>query len=243
MCQGAQVLGNLVHDNDYAPDLFLEMQHGPLLIANNVLLSTRAFGVNSKGMAFAHNLLDGTDLHCVVDTRVTPYQRARSTEIAGLADSTTGDHRFYNNVFGATSPTNIGTLDASLPGWDATLDDAALPCFAGGNVYALGARASRWDPAEMTQVNADIHPHLTQTPEGWFLSLGGDLSAMPPVTRNLVTTDLLERAVIPDVAYEDFDGTPLSVDTDYFGAPRGTNPTPGPIESATSEPIKVWPKL
>ena len=40
MGQGAQITGNLMHDNDTdCGDLFLEMQHGPLLVANNLFLS------------------------------------------------------------------------------------------------------------------------------------------------------------------------------------------------------------
>ena len=42
MAQGAQVKGNLLHDN--ARDIFCEMQHGPLLIANNLFsLAARPF--------------------------------------------------------------------------------------------------------------------------------------------------------------------------------------------------------
>jgi alpha-N-arabinofuranosidase len=41
MGQGAQVTRNLVHDNTgWAGDLFLEMQRGPLLVANNIFLSS-----------------------------------------------------------------------------------------------------------------------------------------------------------------------------------------------------------
>ena len=42
MAQGAQVTGNLFHDNTGGlGDIFLEMQHGPILVANNLLLSPR----------------------------------------------------------------------------------------------------------------------------------------------------------------------------------------------------------
>ena len=40
MAQGAQVTGNLLHDNlGDCGDIFCEMQHGPILLANNLLLS------------------------------------------------------------------------------------------------------------------------------------------------------------------------------------------------------------
>ena len=47
----------------------------------------------------------------------------------------------------------------------------------------------------------------------------------------LVTTAVLGKARVPGVAYENADGSPLKLDTDYFGKKRKrTNPTPGPFE-------------
>jgi len=47
----------------------------------------------------------------------------------------------------------------------------------------------------------------------------------------LVTTDLLGKATIPNLPYEQPDGTTIRVDTDYFGKSRNeSNPTPGPFE-------------
>jgi alpha-N-arabinofuranosidase len=55
---------------------------------------------------------------------------------------------------------------------------------------------------------------------------------------------LLGKAVIPDAAFENPDGSPLRVDTDYFGNKRDPdNPFPGPFtrQAAAKAIIKVWP--
>ena len=50
-------------------------------------------------------------------------------------------------------------------------------------------------------------------------------------TRKLVTTDLLGKAVIPNLPFENADGSPIRLNTDYFGKKRDeANPFPGPFE-------------
>jgi len=71
--------------------------------------------------------------------------------------------------------------------------------------------------------------------------------AWEPAMRNsntaLVTIELLGKAKVPGLAYENPDGSPLKVDRDYFGQRRSTaNPTPGPFEKPGKGAvrIKVW---
>jgi alpha-N-arabinofuranosidase len=91
-------------------------------------------------------------------------------------------------------------------------------------------------------------PNLKMTPEGdgWFLEWSFDPAWLTARTLPLVTTALLGRAKVPDLPFENADGSPLRVDRDYFGKPRHVgNPSPGPFEPRGSgEPmkIKVWPR-
>jgi alpha-N-arabinofuranosidase len=58
-----------------------------------------------------------------------------------------------------------------------------------------------------------------------------------------VTTKLLGKAKVPQVAFEDYDGSFLKIDTDYFGKKRDRkNPSPGPFEKPGTGTIvlKVW---
>ena len=152
MAQGARVSRNLLHDNNGFGDMFLEMQHGPIVVDNNLFLSNRgSFGLNAKGIAFVHNLIAGPIRNLRGDTRSTPVQVPHSTNIAGLyaaglGDS--GDDRFYNNLFAA--PASLRAIDGSV-----------LPCFAAGNVFTKGARPRGSTPRCPRRV-CSSSPVLTQ---------------------------------------------------------------------------------
>lgn len=236
MAQGAQVTGNLLHDNSDAwGDISFEMQHGPILVANNLFLSKHvAFGMNSQGIAFAHNLIAGTIVSYRHDTRVTPFQSAHSTGLAGMypaAKGDSGDHHFYNNLF--VAPCNLHPLD-----------NAALPCFYGGNVFTKGAQPAYSDPDTVLKPDFDAGVKLEQQANGWYLTLTEAKAWRDEAKRQLVTTKLLGKTKVSSCAYENADGSPLCVITDYFGIKRsGRNPSPGPFEKITDgqHRIKVWP--
>jgi alpha-L-arabinofuranosidase len=54
MAQGARVSRNLYYANSL--DLFLEVNHGPILLDNNLLLSANSVNSRSRGVAYVHNL-------------------------------------------------------------------------------------------------------------------------------------------------------------------------------------------
>ncbi len=63
--------------------------------------------------------------------------------------------------------------------------------------------------------------------------------------RPIVTTELLGKAKIPNAPFEQPDGTPYRIDTNYFGEKRSVdNPAPGPFRSTGKKHIrlKIWPK-
>jgi len=103
MTQGTRVTGNLLHDNTnaskHSQDLFVEVNHGPFLIDNNIFLSKKTLLDQSTGAAYVHNLFGGSIPKVVPQSRETPYLKAHSTEIAGLSDTPGGDNRFINNLF------------------------------------------------------------------------------------------------------------------------------------------------
>ncbi|HEU5071503.1 MAG TPA: carbohydrate-binding protein [Verrucomicrobiae bacterium] len=234
MAQGAQVTGNLLHDNS-SQDIFFEMQHGPVLVANNLFLSKpRSFELNSQGIAFAHNLILGPIKSYRGDTRSTPFHPAHKTDVAGLypaAGGDSGDHRLYNNLFLAPS-----SLQA--------LDNTALPCVAAGNVFTTGTQPSKFDTSPLLKPDFDPGVRLTQKPDGWYLTLREDRAWRDEVKRQLVTTGLLGKTRVSHCTYENRDGTPLKIDADYLGQKRDEhNPFPGPFENIGNGPqeIKVWP--
>jgi len=229
MAQGAQVTRNLLHDNQI--DIFCEMQHGPLLIVNNILLSKeKSFLINSKGLAVVHNLILGPIQNVNLDERNTPFHQAHSTEIAGLFNAPGGDHRFYNNLYVSACKAN-------------ELDNSILPVWAAGNVFTKGTQASKFDSEALVKPEFDAGVRLTEKPNGWYLELAVDPNWTKEQKRKLVTTELLGKARIPNLSYENADGMPLEIDTDYFGKKRNVaNPFPGPFENASKGTmmLKVW---
>jgi alpha-N-arabinofuranosidase len=210
-CQGALVTGNLLHDNAGHGDLFLEMQHGPLLVANNILLSPRSISINSEGVALAHNLVAG-GINVFSDPRETPFHPPHSAAIAGLYEACGGDHRLINNLLPKDG-----------------LKQLKLPDSLAGNVIISKAAL----------------PRLIRKPDGWQLTFDADAAWRDTARCKLVTTASLGKATVSNCGYENPDGTPLAIDTDYLGRTRDTaQPFPGPFEvsKAGTQTIQVWPK-
>jgi alpha-N-arabinofuranosidase len=216
MAQGTHVTRNLMHDN--GEDLFTEVDHGPILVDNNIFLSARNLASNSQGAGYAHNLFAGAVVENLLDRRKTPYMKPHSTEVVALPENPTGDHRFYNNVF-------VGRGDMS------TFDRAELPMQVDGNVFFKGTKPCKHELNP--QVNAGSNPevHLVDKDGSLFLDMTLPEGWAGPRARSMVTTDLLGKTAISQLPFEQPDGMPLRLDTDYFGKPRnGANPTPGPFE-------------
>jgi alpha-N-arabinofuranosidase len=191
------------------------MQHGPLLVSNNLLLSKAEMYIVSKGIAFAHNLILSPLGHESYDSRTTPFHKPHSTEIAGIQEGNGGDHRFYNNIF--EDPAGLQVID-----------NAVLPCSAAGNVFLKGAKASRFDVEKILKPDFDCGWKLMEKPDGWYLT---------------ITLDPKWRDEIPKMAFEEPDGSDIMIDTDYQGRQRNTeNPFPGPFENVGVGPVtyKVW---
>jgi alpha-N-arabinofuranosidase len=211
MCQGTRVTGNLLHDTTPKPDLFVEVNHGPFLVDNNIFLSPYFLLDISGGGAYVHNLAAGK-IHSGPNARTTPYHKPHSTEVVDLHNIPGGDDRLYNNMF-----VKPNALDAYT--------STAWPVSMAGNV-TLG----------------DIE--LIKKDDGVYLEITTD-KEWAKTQRLMVTTELLGKTIVSGLGYEDPDGKPYSIDTDYFGNKRKTdNPYPGPFNEPKEgkQLIKVWPK-
>ncbi len=254
MAQGVQIKNNLMNDN--STDIFLEVDHGPMLVSNNILLSKSNLLMNSSGAAFVHNLFAGKINVIHYDARLTPYMKPHSTYVVALHDNPSGDVQFINNLF-------VNGGDASQ------YSSALLPVTFKGNVYTKGAvraiKNNRQDRfGEMnkdakkqmeeykehmaTEMNAlvdsdfDASVHLLQQDKKIYLEIAFDKKWLAQ-KRKLVTTKTLTQAIVPDLLFENPDGSPLRIGTDYSGKKRNVvNPSPGPFEIRGSgkQIIKVW---
>lgn len=96
--QGTRINQNVLFDN-LSEDLFVEVCHGPYTVDNNLFLSPMNFRNLAQGGAFIHNLFAG---HFVVQSelaRITPYHFPHETAMAGFSNISSGDDRYYNNIF------------------------------------------------------------------------------------------------------------------------------------------------
>jgi hypothetical protein len=228
MAQGARVTRNLLHDNGPSEDLFVEVNHGPFLVDNNILLSDIGILVNSQGAAYVHNLIAGRIRVAVGERRQTPYLKAHATEVAGLHGNASGDERYYNNIF-----VNDGLAE---------YDRAVLPVFMGHNVFLKGAKPSKHEANPHVLTNADPGLRLVEEADGFYLEMSLD-KACARQQCPLVTTELLGKAKTPALPYEQPNGSPYRIDTDYFGKKRSeANPSAGPFENHGEGKLtlKVW---
>ena len=236
MGQGAEISGNLAYNNSTV-DLYLEVDHGPAVVANNIFLSRSSLSNLSRGTAFVHNLFAG---RCVTTntTRITPYLEAHSTTVAGKHANNPGDDRFYNNIFAGRSPQKGGRFVSLLGAYA----DPEMPVTMKGNLFIRGAVPHEKESAP--SLFQDVWPELIPVTrdDGVYIEWNYQPEWRETV-RLLVTTEVLGRAKVSGLPFERFDGSPVRIVTDYFGKPRNeSNPTPGPFENPGSgiRILNVW---
>lgn len=246
MAQGTRVSANLFHDNA-GQDLFVEVDHGPFVVDNNLFLSGVSLLDMSEGGAYAHNLFAGRIINRPELGRETPYHPAHTTAVAGLSKIQGGDDRYYNNLFVGAGSTNAPVEAAGKvvdPQWRGghglyVYDFREVPIQAAGNVHLHGAR-----PAAV-ETGAVVEPGYNP---GWKLEVGEASvvlrfdpgAALGRAATVPVTTDRLGRARVPNLPYENADGTPLAITSDFQGKRRSrTAPTPGPFEAPGTGPLAI----
>ncbi|WP_423126983.1 DUF1565 domain-containing protein [Gaoshiqia sp. Z1-71] len=224
MAQGTIVTRNFFHDNDREhgydqADLYMEVNHGPVLVANNLFLSGRSILNRSNGTAYIHNLATGSIRFAPEENRETPFLQPNSTEIMGYAKSIIEDEKWINNIF-IGDQSNFYFFDT----WDSGN-------FFGGNVYLNGARPPKSDIEALV---IDDYPHevkIMEKPDGFYLEFNFDREWGKNANTTLVTTEKLciSKYTGQPVVYPD--DTSVTIDTDFMGIPRDTNnPFPGPFE-------------
>jgi len=246
MAQGTRITGNLLYDNT-TDDLFVEVDHGPFLVDNNLFLSGLSLSDMSEGGAYVHNLLTGTIVSRPEPRRSTPYHQAHSTALASLSSIKGGDNRFYNNILvgdgQASAPVTSNDINSQrFSGFGLWMYDTREPSRTGGNVHLNGARPYSRETSPLVLSAFDPALRIDERGEDVFFQV-----VLPPelakASTTLVSTELLGKARVPDLGYENPDGTPLAIDIDFFGKKRNpAKPTAGPFETPGSGKLdlKVW---
>lgn len=247
MTQGTRIKGNLLYDNDFV-DMFLEVNHGPYLVDNNLFLSRYNLKDLSEGGAFVHNLFTGL-LSRAADERTTPYFAPNGTRYLGLKDIKGGDNRFLNNIFignkgrsyySATYPSKLPDEVDTLAGYGlAIYDHAQLPVTASGNLYLNGA----FPLGKETKGTKALDKTFSFTLD----TIGGK------VVMNIQSNHLAIKQNLPIIlsaalgknqnghAFTEPNGQPIKFDQDYFGKRRvSTQNLSGPLAWIPGKPITLW---
>lgn len=171
MTQGTRITENLLHDNR-VQDFSLEVNHGPILVDNNLFLSPELAQIKlSQGIAFVHNLIAWKIWPTgMVDNRRTPYLQPHGTQIAGFHDCPCGDVTYLNNLF--------------------TGEDFSAY---GGCVLPLRTEGNRTDSLFRYKVE--------EKADGWYLQITLSDGMLHERTCRIAHTGLLPDAVIPGQAF------------------------------------------
>jgi hypothetical protein len=240
MTQGTRVTQNLFHDN-HSEDLFVEVNHGPFVVDNNLFLSPTSLRDMAQGGAYLHNLFAGRITNRPELDRETPYHPPHSTVVAGLAPTTGGDNRFYNNLFVGDgqppSPEQRTGLEQirwinSYGLWG--YDGREFALRTGGNVYFH--QAQPYTAEERALLLTDWNPEVQLTWDAdramLHMVLGRELRL---AGTQLMTSADLGVARVSGLPFLEPDGSELVIDRDYFGRRRSkAHPMPGPFERVGS---------
>jgi hypothetical protein len=155
-----------------------------------------------------------------------------------------GDDRFYNNIFvgnGAApaSGSEVAANPLRFGGYGLWIyNHREYPLQTGGNVYLKGARAYANESA-LNLPAVDPKPEVVEQGDQVYLrwKLAGELEK---AATSLVNTERLGKAKVPGLAYENADGSPIVIDTDFVGKKRSaTRPMPGPFESLSQAELNL----
>jgi hypothetical protein len=231
MAQGTRVTQNLLYNNT-TDDIFVEVNHGPFLIDNNILLSKLSVRDWSQGGAYVHNLFAG-NFEVRPQDRFTPYHKPHSTELAGLKQTQCGDNRFYNNIF--------------FNGWHekafqnkglAPYKNTALPVVADGNVFVNGVEVYSTGK-NFLEINTEIETEIQKQNDVLVVNFNL-LASIDKMKLKPITSEVLGKAIIPDQRFENHDGTSLIINTDYFGNIRNVkNLIAGPFAKPGDSKIEL----
>lgn len=231
MSQGVRVTKNFLHDNNVG-DLSYEVNHGPILTDNNILLTEALNQIKlSRGAVFINNLMAGKLYPTgAEDERKTPYVVPHDTKIAGRHSCPCGNSAFYDNIF--------TTMDLT------PYEACKMPVKMTGNVFFSKAIPAKFEKNPFIQPESNPGIKILQKEDGWYLQIHPLADWMGKEKRKIWNTGHFDRAVVPDQSFAPEGGVPIVFDSDYHGNKRENSGFyPGPINFVKPglQVIKVYP--
>jgi len=209
--QGIRITGNVIY-NTQAATVFLEMDHGPTLVDNNILIGKEVRS-NSEATVFAHNLFVDCGYQYNPDTkRRSAYYTPHTTKAVGRKTGTPQDEMWFNNIFIRQGLDDV----KDAPGYKSDY-----------NIFLEGARKSSFGD-EISIVDPLVTGfELENHPVGVTIrfSMNDDASRLKGPW---VDTGLVGIFSTVGQSIEDRFGNPIKVDTDINGK-KFTKPFAGPL--------------
>ena len=243
--QGTRVSKNIFY-NHINEDFFNEVNHGPMVVDNNILLSKNSIINVSQGTAYMHNFIAGNILMRLAPSRFTPYHFPHSTEVAGLMGINHGDDRFYNNIFSCNKLSSNKQLYTGLNAFNGfplsedpwfqnkkrPNDFAALklPVYIESNLYYNKALPFEREEKYILDSLHNPTASIEQRGDAFFLKINISKS-YEKLETNLISTTNLGNAFQAETPFENYDGSKLVLNTDFLNNQRDSkSPKPGPFE-------------
>jgi hypothetical protein len=209
--QGTRITGNVIYETD-TEAVFLEMNHGPILVDNNVLVGGGVKS-NSEACVFAHNLFVDCPFRMVSDTnRRSQIYKPHTRQTVGRKTGVPRDDKWFNNIFVGRGLEGVKAAPGYASDW---------------NVFLGGAKKSAFGDAHSAVSPVAVDFEMTDRPRGVRLTFRlNDL----PTTGNRPWVDADLVGVMPTVGQtiEDREGRPIRVEPDLVGR-RRDRPVAGPL--------------
>lgn len=246
--QGTRISKNLYYKNNR--DLFVEVSHGPYIADHNIFGSKYSLDNYAQGGAYINNLFAGKIVIKKILNRATPYHAPHSTDVIGYAMVYGGDDRFYHNIFigrnengvYGTSSYNGHTLsleeyidkvDKMAPGDLNIFEQIEQPVYINGNAYFNGASCFDKEDTKLDEPDFNAAFNIEETGGEVYLNITLP-DSFGSYTCPVLDTKTLGRVRIVDADYENPDGSPLILDTDYFDIKEDKDTVTGPITGLTA---------
>lgn len=221
--QGTRITRNVIYDTQ-AATVFLEMNHGPALVDNNILIG-KEIRSNSEATVFAHNLLVDCGYAFRADLgRRSSYYKPHTTIRVDRKTGTAQDDKWLNNIFVRTGLHRV----KNAKGYE--LDH---------NVFLEGAKKSTFGDQHSVVDKFATGISIKNQPLGATITFFINEAVLGMKAPRV---DAARVGVFSTVGQtiEDRHGKPISVDIDIHGK-KFSRPIPGPLANlkAGSNTI-VW---
>jgi hypothetical protein len=222
--QGTRISGNIIYDTQTA-NIFLEMNHGPTLVDNNVVIGSGVRS-NSEGTVFAHNLFIDCEFAMVSDTdRASEYYKPHTRAEIDRKHGIPQDDKWFNNIFIGRGLAEVKAAPGYVSDW---------------NVYLDGARKSEFGDEHSLVDPAAADFRREDTP--WGVAVTFTVSdAVCGVKGPWVDADLAGLFPTAGQTLENRHGKPIRVDVDGRGEGRAQT-IPGPLaDLKPGRNTMTWP--